>query len=66
KLTVDERGLLLGLEQSGWRLAYREYTRIDGYHLPSHIALSNGDTNIEIVIDRWFGLPGAPDGPEKR
>lgn len=56
-LTVDERGLLIGLKQSGWRLGYLGYTKVGGFQLPSRFALTNGETTIELVIDRWFDLP---------
>lgn len=58
-LSVDERGLLVGLKQSGWTLGYPEYTEVDGHKLPRKIVLHNGDHTINVVIDRWFGLDQA-------
>lgn len=58
KVTVDEQGLLVGLEQSGWRLGYPEYVVVDGLKLPKEIVLYNGENTIEVVIDRWFGVGG--------
>lgn len=55
-LSVDERGLLVGLEQSGWELGFPDYIETDGYRLPRKIVLHNGDNTINVVIDRWFGL----------
>lgn len=56
RLSVDDDGLLTGLYQSGWQLAYTEYQRTDGFTLPRRIVLNNGDDTIKLVIDRWFDL----------
>lgn len=60
-LSVNERGLLVRLQQSGWTLAYTEYTKVDGYRLPTRIVLHNDKTTIDVVIDRWFGLVSKSD-----
>ncbi len=56
RLTVDEDGRLIDLQQSGWRLAYTEYQETDGPALPRRIILDNGDNKVKVVIDRWFDL----------
>ena len=56
RITVDENGHLVDLQQSGWRLAYTEYQKTDGPDLPRRIILDNGDNKIKVVIDRWFDL----------
>jgi len=55
-VSVDERGLLIGLEQAGWRLAYPEYRAAADVKLPRKIVLDNGENTIQLVIDRWFDL----------
>jgi outer membrane lipoprotein LolB len=59
RLAVDDAGLLTGLWQSGWRLAYTEYQRTAGPELPKRIVLDNGEDTIKLVIDRWFDLETA-------
>lgn len=61
RLSVNERGLLVQLEQSGWTLGYTEYTTVAGYRLPSRIVLHNGENTISVVIGRWFGLTAGAD-----
>lgn len=56
RLSVDGDGLLAGLYQSGWQLAFTEYQRTDGPTLPRRIVLDNGEHTLQLVIDRWFDL----------
>lgn len=60
-LSVNSRGLLITLQQSGWELGYAEYTKVAGYRLPSRIVLHNSENTISVVIGRWFGLGGGKD-----
>lgn len=60
-LSVNQRGLLVTLEQSGWILSFPEYTRVGRYQLPSRIVLHNSDNTIRMVIGRWFDLGGAKE-----
>lgn len=55
-LTVDDKGQLVDLKQSGWRLAYTQYQETSGPALPRLIILDNGENKIKVVIDRWFDL----------
>lgn len=55
-LSVDDDGLLVGLEQAGWRLAYPEYQDTEGPELPRRIVLNDGENTVKLVIDRWFDL----------
>jgi len=53
KIALDEFGRLAELEQDGWKIRYRAYSKIDGYIMPSKIFLDNKGLDVRIVIDRW-------------
>ncbi len=57
-LTVDDNGLLIGLEQAGWRLDFPAYEAHDGLALPKRITLTDDEHTIQLVVDRWFDLSG--------
>lgn len=50
---VDALGRLEHLEQSGWRIRYLEYRRIDGLDLPSRIELEHPQLSARIAVRSW-------------
>lgn len=59
RISVDEQGRMIALEQNGWALSLPEYTQPKGAPtLPRRIVLDNGETRIRLVVDRWFDVDG--------
>lgn len=56
KISVDDKGLMLELEQRGWRLSFTEYREYESRLLPRKIVLDDGENRIKVVVDRWFNL----------
>lgn len=58
RLDVDTGGLLRGLEQDGWTLAFDDYSETAAGVLPKRIEANNGDLHIRLVIKQWrFAAP---------
>src|SRR5699024_6948148 len=56
-ISVDDRGLLTGLEQQQWQISYLGYSTAAGRPpLPERIVLDNGETRVRLVVSRWFNL----------
>jgi outer membrane lipoprotein LolB len=53
RLDVDASGLLRGLEQDGWTLAFDDYTETAAGLLPGRIEANGGDLHIRLVIKQW-------------
>ncbi len=49
----NEVGRLASLQQSGWRISYRDYLDVDGFELPRKLVLENPRLRARLVIDRW-------------
>jgi outer membrane lipoprotein LolB len=58
--TLDPRGRLAALEQSGWRIRFLDYGRQDGYELPGRVFAQKDGTRVRLVVGRWR-LPGMPE-----
>lgn len=50
---LDGLGRLQRLEQSGWRIRYLEYERIDGLDLPSRVELEHPELTARIAVRSW-------------
>ena len=50
---IDRWGRLVRLEQSGWRIRYTEYARVDGVDLPSKMELEHAPFSARIAVNRW-------------
>lgn len=51
-----EQGLVYALEQDGWRVVMRSYTRVEGRRLPNKLFIkrANGDeVDVRLVIRQW-------------
>ncbi len=53
KVVLDSRGRLKELQQSGWQIRYKRYTRYRGMMLPAKLFLDNRQFKVRLVIDRW-------------
>ncbi len=59
----NEVGRLQSLQQSGWRVTYRDYLDVEGFELPRKLVLENSRLRARLVIDRWQ-LPVTGPGAE--
>lgn len=50
---LDEKGRLQWLEQAGWQINYKRYTRVQELQLPKKIVLQHQRARIRLVIDTW-------------
>lgn len=53
---LDEQGRLAILEQSGWRVSFEDYTRVEGMDLPRKLFLYGDGLEVRLVIDQWRSL----------
>jgi outer membrane lipoprotein LolB len=53
---LDAQGRLATLEQSGWRVSFEDYTRVEGMDLPRKLFLYGDGLEVRLVIDQWRGL----------
>ncbi|MDR5867670.1 lipoprotein insertase outer membrane protein LolB [Halomonas koreensis] len=53
RLERDAKGFPARLEQDGWTIDYRDWTRAGGLWLPRRMALSYGDLDVTLVVTRW-------------
>jgi outer membrane lipoprotein LolB len=54
--TLDGDGLLIALEQDGWRVHYDEYRTQGTTALPRKLVLASDSGRIRLVVDQWqFG-----------
>lgn len=53
RLERDARGFPSRLEQDGWTIDYRDWTRADGLWLPRRMTLAYGDLDVTLVVTRW-------------
>ncbi len=54
KIVLDNQGRLKELQQSGWQIEYKRYTRYRGVVLPAKLFLDNHQLKVRLVIDRWI------------
>lgn len=54
----DELGRLTWLSQSGWDIAFRDYTEVGELALPQTLFLSNQEAQLEVrlAVERWSEL----------
>ncbi len=53
-LSVDEAGRMVDLQQSGWRISIRDYTRSERLDLPVKLEMEHaGRLKVRLVIQRW-------------
>lgn len=50
---LDDQGRLEILEQSGWKLDYRQYVPIYHWELPAKLTLARADLRVRFIIDEW-------------
>jgi outer membrane lipoprotein LolB len=53
---LDELGRLARLEQAGWRIEFKDYTRVEELDLPRKLFLSGKGLEVRLVIDEWRDL----------
>lgn len=53
---LDAQGRIVKLKQDGWDIEYSQYSAVDGYDLPSRIALRSAKINLKLVVDKWSSL----------
>lgn len=53
EMVWDEGGRVISLKQSGWNIAYRRYTQVNGLYLPDKIYMDNSQLKVRLVIDSW-------------
>jgi outer membrane lipoprotein LolB len=54
KFRVDEDGLINWLQQGNWEIKISRYRKFSGQKMPYILKMSNSDTHIRIVIDKWM------------
>ena len=52
-LELDREGRLARIVQSGWRIAYRRYAKVQDLDLPSRIDLERAGFEARLVVERW-------------
>lgn len=52
-LSLDDKGRLHTLEQSGWQITYARYSSHGKIDLPGKIQLQNGTLKLRLVIRNW-------------
>ncbi len=55
-MTLDERGRLAELDQSGWHIQVLDYEARDGLDLPSKLVLQTQRFTVRIVVERWTSV----------
>ena len=51
---LDDAGqLALAIEQGGWRIQVSKYRETGGQAMPQRLTVSNGETRVTLVIDKW-------------
>lgn len=50
---VDAQYRLTTLTQSGWSVAYLDYTLANGYTLPKKMTLTHPDLKLTLIINEW-------------
>ena len=50
---LDVYGRITRLEQSGWRIEYLDYTRVDGVDLPARLELVHPELSARIAVRSW-------------
>lgn len=50
---LGEEGVLLELEQAGWRIRFSDYIRYDGTLLPERIFVDNHRAKVRLAIREW-------------
>ncbi|MDY7115950.1 lipoprotein insertase outer membrane protein LolB [Halomonas sp. SSL-5] len=53
RLEEDELGFPARLEQDGWEVDYRDWTRTDGLWLPRRLVMSYGELRVTLVVNEW-------------
>jgi len=53
RLTRDDAGQLVRLEQSGWTVNYQRYQSVGGVLLPDKLQLLHADIAVRIIVDQW-------------
>lgn len=54
RMTQDSLAFPARLEQDGWTIDYRQWTRADGLWLPSRMVMNHGDDlRVTLVVTRW-------------
>ena len=52
----NEQGLLINLEQDGWKIEYGNYEQQGTYMLPGKIFLKSDQLNLKLVVEKWNKL----------
>ena len=53
QLEEDELGFPLRLEQDGWEIDYRDWTRAESLWLPRRLVMTYGDLRVTLVVTDW-------------
>lgn len=53
RMERDELGFPAHLEQDGWEIDYRGWTRADGLWLPRRLVMTYGDLRVTLVVNEW-------------
>lgn len=56
-MTWDVYGHVNTLQQNGWQIQYKNYTKQDSYFLPKKVFMKNDKLTIKLIIDEWINLP---------
>jgi len=48
-----QTGLLRGLQQEGWTIAYERYGQFDGIALPVRLQIERGTTRVKVIVSHW-------------
>jgi outer membrane lipoprotein LolB len=53
ELTLDEKGRLSNMEQSGFNISVSRYTEQDGVSLPNKLSIKSDNIQLKVVIQNW-------------
>ncbi|MFC0335978.1 outer membrane lipoprotein LolB [Kushneria avicenniae] len=52
-MSEDDAGFPATLDQAGWHIDYRDWSRADGLWLPRRLVMTYDDIRTTLVINRW-------------
>ncbi len=53
KTTLDQQGLIQGLQQNDWHIQYKRYQQYDDYYFPRKIVIQHQDMKVRLIVTQW-------------
>jgi len=54
------------IEQSGWRLAYQSFAKVQGVNVPQRFSAERESVRVRVIVDTWSASPPSGEAPEAR